>query len=992
MNAVAVIGMAGRFSQADDLDQLWSNLENGMEQIRPLGPELLDEAGCPEHIRKHPCFVPMTAQMEGIEYFDANFFGYTPAEARNMDPQLRLMLECSWHAFENAGYIPGSDCGLTAVYAGAQFSLYWPCNVQPDYQANQCLNYLQPALFNGQDFLSTWISYKLGLCGPSLNIQTACSTGLVTVATACQNLLDHSCDMALAVAGSVSSPRNWGYLAEPESILSPTGHCRPFDAQACGTISGEGVGAVLLKRLDDAIADGDSIQAVIRGCGVNNDGAARPGYSSPSIKGQQAVIRNAHSIAGVRSSEIQYVETHGTGTALGDPIEFKALQSIFKDDKRNMPCVLGSVKANYGHLGAAAGMLSLIKVILSLKNKTFTPQINYEAPNPEIPLHGSDFRIITEKTPWLQDSARIAAVSSFGFGGTNCHAVVEEWPAADTKHSNRETEGTHCIYLSAASRNSLGELCRKWADHIESNPDISLQDLSIQSLAHRKTLPWRTGIWAYNPGQLKDSLLKAANTLPGKPASKSTKNLVAVFSGQGGQYPGMVKELYRENSVFRNSIDKCGLLIERYTGKNLMASALSPEISKDELSRTDMAQPVLLAVGYALYKTFKAQGIKPDSVMGHSLGEYTAACIAGVFSLEDALRLTCARGRLMAGLPEGDMLAVAATPETLGQYLNAIPENSDPALVISACNAPEQTVVSGTPNKIEKLKSVLDNQGIRCTRLDVSHAFHSPLMQPMIAEFTRELEKTNFNSPEMPIISNVTGKAETTLLTSPEYWLDHTLNPVLFSQGLLNTAQNGENLFVEIGPRPVLIAPAVQTLASLNTQCAWIPLLDFTKQQVDTDSQAAAQGLIELYKQGITPKPEESSGPLLSLPLYPFARDRHWLDIAKPGTSLGEVCRPAEQDTLELSNEQEMSLGEALTAIWTSILGIEELGKDDDFFALGGTSISAIRIMTTIQTMMGVTVSLAEFSDMRTLRALEEHVEALLREQENEESSPLAAS
>ncbi|MFV0421639.1 beta-ketoacyl synthase N-terminal-like domain-containing protein [Oleidesulfovibrio sp.] len=993
MNAVAVVGMAGRFSQADALDQLWTNLKNGVEVVRPLSPKILDQAGCPSHIREHPNFVPMTAQMEDVGYFDATFFGYTPAEARTMDPQLRLMLETSWHAFENAGYAPRPECGLAAVYAGAQFSLYWPCNVQPDFSDNQCLNYLQPALLNGQDFLSTWISYKLGLNGPSLNVQTACSTGLVVVATACQNLLDHSCDMALAVAGSVSSPRNWGYIAEPQSILSPTGHCRPFDAKACGTISGEGVGAILLKRLGDAIADGDSIQAVIRGCGVNNDGAARPGYSSPSIKGQKAVIRTAYSVAGICSSEIQYVEAHGTGTSLGDPIEFIALQSVFGEKNRSTPCVLGSVKANYGHLGAAAGMLSLIKVILTLKNAIFTPQINYNTPNPDLFLDKSAFRIFTQTTPWHSESPRIAAVSSFGFGGTNCHAVVEEWPAEITTQRKHHTSGNHCIYLSAASRDSLDSLCRKWSDYLQANAGAVLRDISTQSLNSRKHLSWRTGAWGNTAKQLAESLKKATSALPLKPVSKTAKNLVAVFSGQGSQYPGMVNELHDKDADFRTTLDRCGQLIEKYAGENLVRQALCPDVTKEKLKHTHVIQPVLFSIGYALCETLKAKGIKPNAVMGHSLGEYTAACVAGVFSLEDAVRLTCARGQLMAALPGGDMLAVAAGRDALLPYLQGVPSApNEPFLTIAACNAPEQTVVSGSCDMIKKLRTVLTNKAIRCTRLDVSHAFHSPLMQPMITAFSSELEKTRFHLPKIPLISNVTGKPEAKLLTSSQYWLDHTLNPVLFSQGLVHAAKEGENVFIEIGPRPVLESPALQTLATLDTPFTWLPLLDDPTRQVHTDSQAIALCLIELYKRGITPVPTTPSGPRLSLPLYPFAKEHHWLDMAKAGYSDNKACTPAPQTAVELENKEDMSLLETLAAIWTSILGIDGLSEDDDFFALGGTSIAAIRILTTIKNIMGITISLSEFSNMRTLRALEMHVEFQLRQQDKDASAPFSAS
>ncbi|SNS08375.1 Acyl transferase domain-containing protein [Humidesulfovibrio mexicanus] len=992
-NAVAVIGMAGRFSQAEDLDQLWRNLLDGVEVVRSLDTEALRVAGCPARLRNHPCFVPMSAQMGGVDFFDAGFFGYTPAEARSMDPQLRLMLEASWHAFEDAGVVPGPDCGLAGVFAGAQFSLYWPCNVRPDYFANQCLAYLQPALFNGQDFLSTWISYKLGLCGPSVNVQTACSTGLVAVATACQNLLDHSCDLALAVAASVSSPRGWGYLAEPESILSPTGHCRPFDARASGTISGEGAGAVLLKRLGDAIADGDAIHAVIRGCAVNNDGAARPGYSSPSVQGQRAVIRMAQSAAGVRSGEVQLVEAHGTGTILGDPIEFAALDAVFRNDARTAPCILGSAKANYGHLGAAAGMLALLKVILCLEHETFVPQINYDEPNPGMSLEGSAFRILRERAEWESGGPRIAALSSFGFGGTNCHAVLEQWPREPDGFESGKDSGIHSLYLSAASRDGLAALCARWAEHLESRPEHPLRGLSVQSLRTRKALPWRAGAWGRNSEELVQSLRRAAASPPMRPAETGTRSLVAVFSGQGAQAPGMVRALCNSDETFRASLERSARLVERHAGTDLVGRALSPETTPEELSRTDLAQPVLLSIGCALHDMLRQRGARPDAFMGHSLGEYTAACAAGVFSLEDAVRLVCARGRLMAALPGGSMMAVAAPPEALLPWLEAVQSvPGQPAPVIAAHNSPEQTVVSGTPEAVAALAGQLSGQGLRCTRLAVSHAFHSPLMEPMIEAFLDELRRTTFHEPALPVISNMTGKAETTLLCTPEYWRSHTLRPVLFRQGLLYAVENGAAAFIEIGPRPVLAAPAAQTLTAQAGAWSWTPLLDAARVQGGDEGQAAAQGLIELHVQGVALNPADASARRLRLPLYPFTRDSHWLDMPVPAEATLESIPAANPEAPAWpgadDDSGEPQLLDKLAAIWGSVLGLEELGEDDNFFALGGTSIAAIRILTAIRTTTGATVSLSEFSTANTLNALERLVDARLREQ----SAPAGAA
>jgi acyl transferase domain-containing protein len=444
--AVAVIGMAGRFAASPDLNGFWNNLVHGYQAAHRLTPLELEANGCPRSLSGHARFVPVTARMEDVDLFDADFFGFTATEAREMDPQLRLLLETSWHAFENAGYTPGDKQGpwlRTGVFSGLTASSYWLCHVRPDAYNNSAMNYHRTSILNGQDFASTWISYKFGLGGPSLNIQTACSTGLVVVASACQNLLDYSCDLALAASAQMLHPRGWGYVAESGGILSPEGLCRPFDAAAAGTVPGEGVAAVVLKRLGDAVRDGDTIKAVIRGYGLSNDGNLRAGYAAPSAAGQAAAISAALSMAGLEADEVSYVETHGTGTYLGDPIEFAGLSKAFSGRKR--PCLLGSMKANFGHLGTAAGLASFIKTALMLKHGYIPPLVNFQRINPEIPLEGSPFQIVDQGCAWPEDRPMIAGVSAFGFGGTNCHVIMEgaaDW-ARPTDQASREALPPH---------------------------------------------------------------------------------------------------------------------------------------------------------------------------------------------------------------------------------------------------------------------------------------------------------------------------------------------------------------------------------------------------------------------------------------------------------------------------------------------------------------------------------------------------------------------
>ncbi len=531
--AVAIIGMAGRFCQAPDLDAWWLRLVDGFEAARRISPEELAANGCLAAYASHPAFVPVCAQMEDVDKFDARFFGMGDGEAREMDPQLRLMMEAAWHAFEHAGWTPGdADNGRrrVGVFAGAAPSSYWLCNVGVDAFNNTGTAFHRSAIVNGQDFLSTWISYKFGFTGPSLNIQTACSTGLVLVAQACQHLLDYSCDTALAVTASVINPRGWGYVAESGGILSPDGHCRPFDAAASGTLPGEGAGAVVLKRLEDAVVDGDRVEAVIRGCGVSNDGARRAGYAAPSADGQALAIRHALTMAGVSSRDISYVEAHGTGTYLGDPIEIAGLSKVFED--RPTPCLLGSLKGNLGHLGNAAGMASLLKTVLMLKHGFIPPTINFRSLNPAVQLDPARFAIASEGREWLCEGPRMAGVSAFGFGGTNCHVILEETPrwvrkegAAGTMVGGADpAPQAHACCFSAPDQEGLGRVtaaCRAW---LAAMPAVSLPDLAW-NLRHGRTLfPYRLCLTASDPQDLERQLAQAE--IPAQPVPRQTRLLL----------------------------------------------------------------------------------------------------------------------------------------------------------------------------------------------------------------------------------------------------------------------------------------------------------------------------------------------------------------------------------------------------------------------------------------------------------------------------------
>lgn len=640
-HTIAVVGMAGTFCNAPSLDHLWLNLKDGREAVRFLDTETLKANGCPRSMREHPMFVPATAMMTDVDRFDADFFGYTAAEARLMDPQLRLMLQTAWHAFENANLIPERMEGLTGVFAGGHRSDYLVCNLGPEYTIQTGMKALTASLFNGQDYLSTWISYKLGLTGPSVNVQTACSTGLVAVATACQNLLDYSCDTALSITGAVFSPRDWGYLAETGSILSADGHCRPYDAVAGGTITGEGVGAIVLKRLHDALEDNDSILGIIRGYAVNNDGSLKAGYATPSAAGQQALLTQALATAGLESNEITYMEGHGTGTQLGDPIEFKALQSVFGKDSRENPCFLGSVKANLGHLGACAGMVGLQKILLMLKHGTIVPQINYADPNPEMGMEGSAFQICTQLRDWPEDSPRIAGVSSFGLGGTNCHMIVEGFANEETAFSKTDSPaGFLPLCLSARSEKALEALCEKWADFLDSKKDMDLNQAAMNVLSGRAAMPWRMAIAATEADEAIQKLRSNAKGLWVSPERKEKKTVFFIQDSAGIQ-TALSATLLRNTRAFKGAFMACAALCKEMQGPDL--PALLEEDSLYATGKTETMSEQLLdfATAFSLAHLLTTTGVRLHVVAGVGTGGLVAKALAGTISLAQAIRQLC---------------------------------------------------------------------------------------------------------------------------------------------------------------------------------------------------------------------------------------------------------------------------------------------------------------------------------------------------------------
>jgi len=741
---IAIIGMSGRFPGARDLAEYWDNLAGGVESITAFTPEELAASGVDLAAFDNPFFVPKGSVVEGADRFDANFFGYSPREAESLDPQQRLFLETAWLALEDAGYDPQAFPGLVGVYGGCAMSTYLHLlEANPEFMA--LLGYLQVYIGNDKDYLTTHVSYKLNLRGPSFSIQTACSTSLLAVAVAADHLLSGQCDMALAGGVCIRAPQELGYYHEPGGIFSPDGRCRVFDADAAGVVFGNGVGVVVLKRLADALADGDAIDAVVRGWAVNNDGAGKASYAAPSLAGQAAVIREAQRRAGIEPETVTYVECHGTGTAVGDPIEIAALTEAFATDRRQF-CAVGSVKTNVGHLDPAAGVASLVKTVLALRHRQIPPSLHCDTPNPEIDFAASPFFVNQELTEWAGgDGPRRAGVSGFGIGGTNVHLLLEEAPEPPALPDGRDD---HLVVLSARNRPALETMTANLARHLRDHPELTVADVAWTTQAGRRALPQR---WATVCRDVDDLLETLDGNDPRRvlegTAGAGGRPVAFMFSGQGTQHVDMARGLYKGMPAFRKALDACADALAPHLDLDLRKLLFPPKrkarAATAQLTRTELAQPALFAVEYALARLWADLGVEPAAMAGHSIGEYVAACLAGVFSLDDALAVVAARGRLMQALPEGSMLAVPLGADDLAPWLGD-------DLDLAAANEAALAVASGPTPAIEALAGRLAADGIEGRVLHTSHAFHSRMMEPMLDEFAGVVAAVERHEPTVP--------------------------------------------------------------------------------------------------------------------------------------------------------------------------------------------------------------------------------------------------
>ncbi|MBW8877597.1 MAG: amino acid adenylation domain-containing protein [Acidobacteria bacterium] len=985
---IAVIGMAGRFPDAANVDQLWSNVAAGRCAIHRFADEELLQAGVSPTELAQENYVKAGVVLEDIELFDAAYFGFTPLEAEIMDPQQRFLLECAVEALDHAGYASEQHAGRIGAFLGKGTSRYLLEHVLQHPEIIQRLGLMSILNVNEKDYAATLVSYKLNLTGPSLNINTACSTSLVAVHAACQSLLNEECEIALAGGVSfVSTLKRSGYLYEEGHITSPDGLCRAFSDDANGCVFGNGVGIVVLKPLAAALRDRDTIHAVIKGSAINNDGSRKMGFSAPGLHGQAEVIASALARAGAGTETIGLLEAHGTGTNLGDPIEFGALRKVFGGPRPDgSRCALGSIKTNTGHLDSAAGVAGLIKVIEALKHRQLPPTLHVSVPNRKINFADSPFYLGSQPADWpAAATPRRAGVSSFGVGGTNAHVVVEEAPAMA---GGRTPGGAQLLVLAAKSPRSLRQMMGELSEELGRRPELSLEDVAFTLQVGRNTHKYRTYLVC-------DSLTAAANELAGNRLPIVGQNdgqspaVAFLFPGQGAQRRGATRDLYESQPGFRAGLDECADLVRRYSGEDIRDRLYSqrPDDPGLDIDQTAIAQPLLFAVEYALARFWESLGIRPVAMLGHSLGEYVAACLAGVFSLEEVLSLIVVRGQLLQSLEPGRMLAVSCGEARIRAFV----EGS--ACSLAAVNGPAQCVISGAGDEIGALELRLAAAEIASRPLRTSRAFHSSMVEPILDTYEQCVAAVERRRPAIPFLSNVSGTWITDeQATSPAYWARHLRETVRFGEGIEELLRLGNCFLLEVGPGHALTTLVKRGAASAQTQV--LPTLGYDR-GLAGERRAVLDGIGQLWRNGVeidwTALYDNRQPGRVPLPTYAFERKRFWIE--KRG--FGNIPAPAEAD-----GEQEVESGPTsfdepvevvlharpelrseyaapgnatevrLVEIWQSFLGIEGIGVRDNFFELGGDSLLAARVYAHIKKELDVELPMGKMYEFATIRRI----------------------
>ena len=931
---IAVIGMAGRFPGAQNLDEFWTNIRDGKESIHFATPEEL--SGLSAEILNDPGFVPAHGALEGVEYFDAQFFGYSAREAETMDPQHRMILECAYEAMESSGYSQDEYDYPVGVFAGAAANKYG--DLKGDLFSSPA-EFYQATVGNDRDFLATRISYKLNLQGPSFNVQTACSTSLVAMHLAARSIINGECHMALAGGVSIRLPQKVGYIHQEGMILSPDGHCRPFDADAQGTVSGNGVGMVLLKKLEDARRDGDPIRAIIKATAVNNDGSVKVGFTAPGVEGQKKVIGDALKTANVSPETIDYVETHGTGTPLGDPIEVAALTQAYREHTEKSGYVaLGSLKSNVGHLDAAAGVAGVIKTILSLENKQLAPSLNYENPNPQIDFENGPFFVNNSLRDWKKrNHPRRAAVSSFGLGGTNAHAILEEAPVGAGARKERESKPAHSLVLSAKTPDALKRRTEDLAEYLEANSNVNLADLAYTLQVGRQAMSQRRAVSVRNIEEALQALRGANGAALFEGRALREEELVFMFPGQGGQYKDMGRGLFENLSVYRDEVERCSIIVEKELGMSLSETLYSAEENSESieeqanhLAKTSVTLPLLFTVEYALAKSWMKLGAKPRAMIGHGVGEYVAATLAGTISLEDALRMVIMRGRLNETAQKADTCSLHISESEALELIKSA--GLEGKVTLTAVNSADLCNVAGSFENVAKLEKYLEGReeeiGQVCSRLATSHTFHAILSSQDKSEFLKVLRGVELKAPSIAFISSVTGDWITPEdAQNPDYWVRQLVETVRFSQGLQAISERHSPSFLEIGPGGVLTGLCAQN-SELNLDSERYLSIRWARDERD-DYEFFQETLGRLWLKGVAVDwaglYEGEHRSRINLPTYPFERQYYWQGPVGVEMLGG---RQVEQVAEVVVPEKEVAPPPMYTAVWKDAGEIESESRE----------------------------------------------------------------
>jgi phthiocerol/phenolphthiocerol synthesis type-I polyketide synthase E len=1003
---IAIIGMAGRFPRSKNIEEFWRNLRDGVECIMFFTAEEVLRNGVDESVLRDANFVKAASLIDDMEMFDASFFSYSPREAELIDPQQRIFLESAYEALEAAGYNPWTYPGSIGVYAGTAINTYLLFNTLRNQEILDSFDQLQINIANDKDFLTTRVSYKLNLKGPSHLVQSACSTSLVAVHVACQSLLGGECDMALAGGVSINVNRRNGYRYLDRGMVSPDGHCRAFDARAQGTIFGSGVGLVVLKRLEDALNDGDSIHAIIRGSAINNDGSLKVGYTAPSVDGQAEVITEALSNAGVTADTISYIETHGTGTPLGDPIEIQALTKAYRTctEKRGY-CAIGSVKTNVGHLDAAAGIAGLIKTVQALKHRQLPASLHFEQPNPEIDFANSPFYVNSRLREWSSDGSRLrAGVSSFGVGGTNAHVIVEEAPEREASGAGREYQ---LIVLSARSETALETASRNLGRHLSERVEENLADVAYTLQVGRRRMNYRRAVVCREV----EEAVRLLESNEGQRVYRAelegeTPRLVFMFPGQGSQYVNMGRGLYEKEEEFGKQVGWCSEVLRERVGIDVRRVLYPPagkeREAEEELNETRMTQPALFIVEYAMAKQLESWGIKPDAMIGHSLGEYVAGCLAGVMSIEDALWLVSRRGEMMEEVRRGGMVAVMMSEAEAEERIKG------KEMSIAAVNGRRQIVISGEEGAVEELMEELRKEGKVSRRLKTRQAFHSRMMEDVAERYVEEVRKVGLRRGEVEYISNVSGRiAREEEMKDARYWGRQMRERVRFGDGIEELTRRGGVILLEVGPGESLSRLARQSVEGRGKEVIISTMR--RAEERGKDGEYLTKALGELWLAGVEidwkSYHEGEKRRRVGLPTYPFERQRYWIE-ARGGagesegsgeSGLGSDVKKAGVETVADAGIRSASLHarpilpnayvapandreKTIAAIWQVALGVDKVGVDDNFFELGGDSLIAIQVISQLKEEFKIDIPVAGLYERLTIRSIDALISSSLGE------------